>query len=656
MTRLKTRERLLAVFFGILILSSAFILPVARTAKAQTQSETEQEFVNQLPAGYFNATEVDVTAQGGAIVGYATEGNISVESAFMTQQQEAAFAQTGDITNSIFWQQGAADTNGFGNYDALLAAPGIYYLVVYTPNDPVNITELYIINPNIDLQNSTTNFGVFKMVQPGTTYTTPIHVETLGSSSQFDLLGASTEIVQYTVYDNTTQTAVFTSPSVTFTNFTVYPTVSTGYNLSLDPGFYLLSVTDESPNPAYVYVEYNIIPAYVNPFILNFGSPSPTGIAAYGLYNNSGTIQPYKVDSSSIVGYAQVSALSVLDNKSGTHQASLQLNTVLQVNNTDGALFTYWPQNVLAFLTNESSVTYRNNVLNTTGDNAQLTNQSIVGTGTVGGIVNNGVPQTYYGNYNSNYTYTYTLPQAWVLYMNETVEKGTGILIQMGVRALDGQTPTRITWFDEITIEDPNVAAADFVVDGRNYTPAGSATLIGSYYDAELVFGGGGGGQAATLLAMKANLALFYLNPSTGNLTAFPSLYTFGDDTAEAVYNAQVTNGDGSAAVGAGTPVYGILTNDFNASLKTLEAQAPSPSGPTSSSLLIGAAILVAIIVIVFAVVLVRRRGAKAAQVMVPGATPSAYPATRFCGNCGAALEADARFCPACGQPSEPPQ
>ena len=99
---------------------------------------------------------------------------------------------------------------------------------------------------------------------------------------------------------------------------------------------------------------------------------------------------------------------------------------MLEVNNTDGAVFTYWPQNVLAFDTGASTVTYRNNVLNTTGDGAELTNQTILGTGSTSVDNNNGVIQTYYGNYNSNYTYAYTLPQAWVLYMNETVEQGDG--------------------------------------------------------------------------------------------------------------------------------------------------------------------------------------------------------------------------------------
>ena len=223
-------------------------------------------------------------------------------------------------------------------------------------------------------------------------------------------------------------------------------------------------------------------------------------------------------------------------------------------------------------------MTYRNNVLNITGDGAQFTNQSILGTGTTSVDNHDGALQTYYGNYDSNYTYAYTLPQAWVLYMNETVEQGRGVLISMGVRALDGPSPDKITWYDKITIVDPGVASADFTVNGREYTPAGADTSIGSFFDAELVFGGGAGGQAATY-SLDASLALFYWDQT---LRPFPSLYTFGDDTAEAAFNIEVTIGNGVATAQSGTPYYGILTNDFNASLASLVAgskpQSASPS------------------------------------------------------------------------------
>ena len=353
------------------------------------------------------------------------------------------------------------------------------------------------------------------------------------------------------------------------------------------------------------------------------------------------TSHPTKSTTSSVVGFADISQLTAVDNGTNSPLASLQENTVLQVNNTDGASFTYWPQNVLAFDTSTPSVTYRDNVLNVTGDNAQLTNQSIIGVGTVGGIINGGIPQTYYGNYNSNYTYTYTLPQTWVLYTNETVEQGHGVLIQMGVRALDGSTPNKITWFDKIMIEDPNVATAAFIVDGKSYTPAGAELPIGTYYDAELVFGGGAGGKAAHF-QVNAKLALFYLDQT---LKPFPSLYTFGDDTAEAAYNIVVSNGNDVATATSGTPYFGILSNDFNASLTSLETQSAKSSASVSTEYIVAGAVI-AVIVVLALVFVMRRRTSKTTLVQAP---PIAQPATAFCGNCGTPLDPAVKFCPNCG-------
>ena len=620
----------------LLVLPIAVVIQPLPAAHAQTPGETEQEFQQYLFANYFNYTAI--TVQSPAIIGYATNSNISIDTAFMTAPQLTAFQQTGDISNSVFYQ------NGQENYDALLEVPGTYYLVFYSPIAPANLTGIYIVDQNIDLRNSSTSVALTITMQPGQLFTLPLHVETLGSVSQVDILGASSQIVQYGLEDKSTQLLVFRSPDVTITNFTVSPTVSLGYNFTLSPGLYVMGIQNESPTAAIVYFQYTIIPAYVNPYVLNFGPPSPTGIAAYGIFNNSGTISTYKVATSSIVGFADISQLTAVDNGTNSALASLQENTVLQVNNTDGASFTYWPQNVLAFDTATPNVTYRDNVLNVTGDNAQLTNQSIIGVGTTGGIVNGGVAQTYYGNYNSNYTYSYTLPQAWVLYTNETVEQGQGVLIQMGVRALDGPNPNVITWFDKITIEDPNVSSADFIVNGQAYTPAGAGQPIGTYYDVELVFGGGAGGQAAHF-QVNANLALFYLDQT---LKPFPSLYTFGDDTAEAAYNIVIGNGNGVATATAGTPYYGILTNNFNASLTTLVTQAAKqPSSLASTGYIVTAAVIAAIVIIALVVVM-RRRTSRTTMVQVP---PVAQPAATFCGNCGSPLDPGAQFCPSCGTP-----
>ena len=155
--------------------------------------------------------------------------------------------------------------------------------------------------------------------------------------------------------------------------------------------------------------------------------PAPTGIGAFGIYNNSGKITPYTAEGSSVIGYANISSMTAINpNDSTDGRANLQMNAVLQVRNVDNSSFVYWPQNVMWFSTNDSAagrqVLYRNNVYNMTGDKATLSNDSIKGTGFVSGNPKVGY---YYGNYNTTYLYGYQFPLEFVLYINETVQLRT---------------------------------------------------------------------------------------------------------------------------------------------------------------------------------------------------------------------------------------
>jgi thermopsin len=698
----------------ILVLLAGSSVPTLVSARAQpSPGQTQSSFTSTLSTDYYNYTSI--TVSNVSILAYASKSNVSIDTAVMTGQQLVAFNQTGDVNNSIYSQTGTV------NYDALLATPGTYYLVVYSPSAPASINETYIIDSGVTVQNSTTYVGVFLTIPAGETLTAPLHRDTLGSPFQLEVLGASNSTVQYSLIDASQNSQVFASPAVTITNLTVIPTYSAGYNFSLGPGLYALSVSNPNPTAAYVYFEYHLFPAYVNPFLFNNGPPAPTGIGAFGIYNVSGKVEPYFVSTDSIVGFSRISALSAQDQSTQSGQASdhvsLQLNTVLDVLNKDNSTYTYWPQNVLDFATQENQVTYRDNVLNVTGDNAQLANATVKGTGFVSGLNLNGTMQTYYGNYQSNYTYSYTLPASFVMLMNTTVQSGQGVLIQMGVRMFDPGAPAKTVWFDSILLRDPNVAAAAMVVSGDSYTPAGVSLPIGQFYDAELVFGGGAGGQAATFSAFDASLALFYMNQT---LTAFPSVYDFGTDTAEGVYNAQVTYSDSNGTVNltVGTPAYGLLSNNVTTpSLTTLEGGAtsatasevtttsvgvssgpsvssiissssPSPSatsatgpavstttrvattssspptstststgGPLGSALigLVAIAVVVLLVIIAIAMLLRRRSGRVAPVGVVPGPSPPPAPAGQtYCSNCGTALEPGTAFCPQCGAAQRP--
>jgi thermopsin len=342
---------------------------------------------------------------------------------------------------------------------------------------------------------------------------------------------------------------------------------------------------------------------------LSFGPPTPpepSGIVSYGLTNQSGIDAPYAIASTDVIGAASISAInaynstaeSVGQNPSG---ATLQLNSVLVVDEKGGGTQTYWCQNTPDFVTSASQVALADNVWNYSASGF-LSNDSITsegGGGYVSTFQQNGTTEYYYAYGESNSSYS--LPLGLVLLINATAEPGTGVLVQFG-EWLTGHTSgvrPGTDWFDNVTIHDPAATGAYFFTAG-NYT-----TSLGTFYDTELVFGGEGGGEATNFTRLGANLGLFYANSTSDRMNVFPSYFSFGLDTAEAADNLMVRYlGNGSANVSVGAPSYGYLgaaSGDFslayvesslgitgsstnNASSSTTEGTTPTSTGTSPAS------------------------------------------------------------------------
>jgi thermopsin len=297
---------------------------------------------------------------------------------------------------------------------------------------------------------------------------------------------------------------------------------------------------------------------------LSFGAPlvpEPSGIVSYGLTNQSGIDAPYAIASSDVIGAASISSIdaynstaeSVGANPSG---ATLQLNSVLVVDEKGGGSQAYWCQNTPDFVTSASQLALADNVWNYSASGF-LSNDSVTsegGGGYVSTFQQNGTTEYYYAYGESNSTYS--LPLGLVLLINATAEPGTGVLVQFGARLTGGSlgANTGSDWFDNVTIHDPTVTNAYFFTAG-NYT-----TPLGTFYDTELVFGGEGGGEATNFSQLGANLGLYYANNTSGRMNAFPSYFSFGLDTAEAADNLMVRYlGNGTARISVGAPNYDYL-------------------------------------------------------------------------------------------------
>ena len=301
--------------------------------------------------------------------------------------------------------------------------------------------------------------------------------------------------------------------------------------------------------------------AYVNPYNSYTSPPAPTGIADYGLYNYSSTggpIIPYTIMTDEVLGYANITSLlayyqQAMEYGVSPYSATLQLNVVLQVNTTNGT-YAYWLQDVASFQTNESQVTFIDNIWNLTGSGSMLSSSAVSGNGTVASA---GQGNTFY--YDVGPTYTHSFPFAFVLVINVSYTPNA-TYIWFGFEILQNGTPVsspQYYYYDEVEISQPGIVSAAIYITGNNYTPNGL------YYDAELVWGGGGNGAPTQFVYLNSTLGLYYVN-SSGNLTPMPSLYTFGSDTAESAYNVNDSLVNGVPNADAGNEWLGVLTNDFN--------------------------------------------------------------------------------------------
>ncbi len=333
----------------------------------------------------------------------------------------------------------------------------------------------------------------------------------------------------------------------------------------------------------------------VNPLSLGVNPPKPTGLATYGVLNSSGSISAYAVRANTLVGVLNLSSIAAYYPNASLYNVSrdavsFQLNVMLEVNSTNTTRV-YWVQNVIVFVTDNSTLFYADNIWNMSGVGATLTNNSI--TSNSGGYVTNTSRGPVYGSSSNNYTYT--LPLSLELVTSERVVSGLGVQVGMGVRVLRNGSTTNgvLEWYDNATIRQRRAQNAYFLVSGYGLTPPMYADSPGLFYDAELVFGGEANGAPTNFTRLNATLGLYY---EEGNrLSNFPSYYSFGADTAESTYDLNVRYlGGGVAAVSVGQPHYEYLstpntttatTTPYNESTTLTSAKTSSsvPTAPTTT-------------------------------------------------------------------------
>lgn len=316
-----------------------------------------------------------------------------------------------------------------------------------------------------------------------------------------------------------------------YANSTVYFTIKGTSYSDVASSFY--SYFPLPPGSYCIIVSNNVSNSVVDvQLYYGSGRPAPTGIADYGIELNGGTVKPYVEEFNGVIGVAQIYSISALN---GTNYgASLQLNTVLQVNTVQGTQ-QYWLQNVIQFITNESIYRYVDNVWNFTSSPSELNSSLIHGEGYVytTGILS---PCSYYAYATQYFNMTY--PFYAVLFISvQTIPQG--VLVHFGY--LNG---SMTVWYDNVTINISGIESAYLLVDGYNVTGSGNA------YDTELVFGGISKGEITYYNSLNAMLYFVYVNST--NVITPKALLPFGLDTAEASDNLFTTPYQGAYKVKVG--------------------------------------------------------------------------------------------------------
>ena len=130
-------------------------------------------------------------------------------------------------------------------------------------------------------------------------------------------------------------------------------------SMSVPQGVYYLVffAYGNTANVSYNYQTYPISPFLVVPLT----PPEPTGIASLGLYSILGDVTSYTIESSDAVGVADITAFQAYNSSAAASNdtlsgATLQLNSILEVNEQGGLQQFYWVQNTPDFVTSASQV------------------------------------------------------------------------------------------------------------------------------------------------------------------------------------------------------------------------------------------------------------------------------------------------------------
>lgn len=280
---------------------------------------------------------------------------------------------------------------------------------------------------------------------------------------------------------------------------------------------------------------YHLNP-YFERYLKNPRMHTAVGIASYGLYSTSNGFGRYTIETDRIIAKATVNSLQAYDRSSSSllpasnskcitgqeyqpsnsdiqNGANLQFNAMMQVITTEGSQ-TIWLQDTARFNTIQMTVNIPRDIV------ANLTSGGNENTSYGNGVVNPLQRGIEYYEYEGT-CYRYSLPLTITYEID--VHKISGSSVQV-IFKNDGRS------FDTVYLPIPNVESAYIVVTPNQHDIP---------YDAEFVWSGYCCSQESAFTQMNSTLSMYY-EGKDNKLHGFPSLFTFGTNTAETANNLLV--------------------------------------------------------------------------------------------------------------------
>ncbi|MCL4365577.1 MAG: thermopsin [Candidatus Marsarchaeota archaeon] len=323
-------------------------------------------------------------------------------------------------------------------------------------------------------------------------------------------------------------------------------------NVSLNRGSYLLGLKSGSQQEVFVILDSQN--ALVDPLkTINTNASHPIGIASYGLYKNAGRLLPYQISAGEVIGTANISEIEATDYNYSTgivsdHGASLQLNIELNAD-VYGASRVFWLQDVADFNTLNKTFYMVDNIWNNTVPYGTLSNSTLSG---MGGVIScRSCKKKYFYAYSyPNRAIRYSLPvNIKLVIMDNQTTAGTAVSFGYQLLGNGNAAEGPLVFYDKVLVSG---AVNSHMLVTPYYSTPGEGGAIGSYYDAELVFGGEDNGSVSNFSKMNAVMWIYYMD--NGTLKPFPSAYIFGSSTAESAQDINIVPHAGGALAELGAP------------------------------------------------------------------------------------------------------